>query len=831
MNQLLLYFTEEYLELWSVDRNGRLVPVNYQSGNKIPLHFFVNGDKISMDDNARESYKKKVEGSFGHFWKNTGSSTLTYKRFGAVHRFDSILHYALKETVLPSVLKSHFQNKNLSEFIREKRTFVLYDPFVDEVQREIINKGFFEVGGFAPDAVTILDFWDLHRTAANIEHDAYLFLHAALGNIYIHHIGKNLPFHISKKVIEGKGRDPRVDAILDYIAEIAVAKGSPSSRLEIKNEVAEEGPIVLNMLDKGLIIHTIKNENIGINPLKLNFHRSEIESKLNNRQSLNIVQNEFDNYRRKNNAEDLPIYLYGEVINQPDFVEFFNSTYSRVTTESPNLTKDLLLQGFKLGAAGTQGEKSDQIVYPAVETVTDVTNGELDKPISKPVQKESVTERNESTDTVDDSQKNEIMIIPLSTEVSDGGDALTDILASVEKSKSAGKSTPPLPPPPPPPVAPPPPPSAAAKPVSNPATSPAINSTISNPIITPSGASTQSTSTTTPGHQGNRKSKSTTGVSAVVVIVLILLALYIVSTSIEPAEDLATIDGLANTNEASLAEGDIFNPYSVQDHTATSEQRDAATDLINQAKMEIANGNLKGAITTLKESLMQAPTGEAYVMLSDAYFESYDLERSKTTLELANLLDYQPKAELDQKEMALNAAIGNYDLVTQYIGRRLSADKNFLSLVQKDPKLYTYRQSVDYLNLIQKDVVTDNTSEYFYSIKSFYDDLNSRTFDANVYFSDMVDVFITMRNTTPDAINVEMYNNESDYSNSTYRIIGDRSVLTSNDKWEVWILFNTYRSSTNRNQECRIKVEFTFDLFGKINSYSEVQVEDLRYYE
>jgi hypothetical protein len=335
MKPLLLYFREDFLELWSIDPNDRLTPLVINSSHKIPLYFFLSGDQILMDDFAKENFSKSIPNSFGDFWKNTGSHSLTYKRFNAVQTFDQLLPFGIKETILPAVLKSAFPEHVVSQFLNEKNTFVLYDSFVDEKQREIINKGLFEIVGFDPQAITILDYWDIFRnTQVQVNslssQDSFLLVNASLGNIYIHLIGINPPFHISKKVIEGKGHDPRVSSILDFIAEFAIAKGSFMKHDDIKQVLVNEGPIVLNLLKNGLVRHSIKNSHLDISPLKLDFFRTDVEGRLNNKESINYIRYEFDNFRRSNNAERIKIFLSGDVINQEAFKDFFTSTYSMV---------------------------------------------------------------------------------------------------------------------------------------------------------------------------------------------------------------------------------------------------------------------------------------------------------------------------------------------------------------------------------------------------------------------------------------------------------------------------------------------------------------------
>lgn len=342
MDPLLIYIREYHLELLSIDSNRRVVPVYFQSSNKVPLYFILNGDQIQMDDNAKQQYLNSTNHSFGEFWKNTGNKSLTYTRFQKSFSFDTLLPYAMKETVLPEVIKSYFHSNNFSEFIQQKRTFLLFDSFVEEDQREIITKGFLEIIGFAPNNLTILDFWELFRSFQKTNEDAILFVNASLGNIYIHLIASKYPFHVSKKVIVGKGRDPRVDTILDFVIEKAIARGSGIAVSDLKNIIASEASIILNKLPNGFVQHTIRNNKLDVNPLRLDFNAQEVESRLSNKQSINFIQNEFEEFMRNNNASQLCIYLNGSVITQPVFSEFFKSTYNKVKVDNLDTSKQFL---------------------------------------------------------------------------------------------------------------------------------------------------------------------------------------------------------------------------------------------------------------------------------------------------------------------------------------------------------------------------------------------------------------------------------------------------------------------------------------------------------
>jgi uncharacterized membrane protein len=342
---LLLYFKEDSIELWSIDDNERLIPLEYQSLNKIPLYFLLDKDHILMDNHAKNAYLKRDPGSYGDFWGNFSKQELTFNRFGSNFPCNSLIHYALKETILPSIFNKYFGSIKISEFSKKSRTFVLFDPFVDDDVKKTISKGLNEITGIALNSIVTLDFWELFSKANNVNESQFVFINASLGNLYIDCVTANNPYSSVRKVIEGKGRDPRVDTILDFIADIAIAKGSHFSPLSIKREIESEGPKVLGLLDKGLVIYEIKNDAIGINPLRLNFHRSEIDGKLENKQSLYQLQNEFDIFRKLNNAENLPIYLFGEVINQNVFADFFKNIYSRVNSEKTNLIPEMLSFG------------------------------------------------------------------------------------------------------------------------------------------------------------------------------------------------------------------------------------------------------------------------------------------------------------------------------------------------------------------------------------------------------------------------------------------------------------------------------------------------------
>ena len=144
MNPLLIYFKEDCIELWSLDSNGRLLPVLYNSSNKLPLYFLLSGDEILMDDFAKQSYFNNTPNSYGDFWNNLSDESINFERFLASNSFASLLPYVFKESVLPSIAKSHF-NSNLPAILNQSNVGIVFDSFVEDDHKEIILNLFFQI--------------------------------------------------------------------------------------------------------------------------------------------------------------------------------------------------------------------------------------------------------------------------------------------------------------------------------------------------------------------------------------------------------------------------------------------------------------------------------------------------------------------------------------------------------------------------------------------------------------------------------------------------------------------------------------------------------------
>lgn len=351
MNPLLIYFREECIELWSLDTNGRLLPVMFNSSNQLPLYFLLSGEQILMNNYAKDAFLNNEANAFGDFWKNLENNSISYDRFASNNSFATLLPYVLKEAVLPLIAKSHF-HANLSHLLKDANTAILFDSFVEEKHKGIILNLFFEIIGFDPNTILSFDYFDSFREAqikykAITQSDSFILANISCGNFYFHLIGKNSPLHLAKKVLEGKGQDPDLDCVLDFLVEIAQAKGSMLKHIDIKKELKNDAIAILNKIPDGLVIHIVRNNNLDVNPLKISFHKNDIEGRINNRQTLNFIQNEFDSFRRQNNAEQLPIFLEGEIINKSVFRDFFNTTYSKVSFEEDDFNSNVIISSVK----------------------------------------------------------------------------------------------------------------------------------------------------------------------------------------------------------------------------------------------------------------------------------------------------------------------------------------------------------------------------------------------------------------------------------------------------------------------------------------------------
>ena len=296
------------------------------------------------------------------------------------------------------------------------------------------------------------------------------------------------------------------------------------------------------------------------------------------------------------------------------------------------------------------------------------------------------------------------------------------------------------------------------------------------------------------------------------------------------SEKTTSIDSskvVANT----LSDFEIFDLQAIENYKPTEEQKNIALNLLDEANLAMENQNYTEAIVKYKEALKNVPQAQTYFLLSNAYLKSNDFSRSEQCLQLAGNLDYQPKSELDYKLISIHAIQGNYELVNSELLNLSYSNPKILNNVEIDTAFYSFRNSPNYLKIIEKNSIFDSITEesiYPNIIANYYEAMNNNTMDANDYYSEYVSQFINKKNTTPSEIN-QIINSDSEFIDSKANLIGSRVINSGVNSRQAWINFSCYRTSKKKFQSCRVKVEFIFDEQNKISSFKELEIKDLKF--
>jgi tetratricopeptide (TPR) repeat protein len=323
------------------------------------------------------------------------------------------------------------------------------------------------------------------------------------------------------------------------------------------------------------------------------------------------------------------------------------------------------------------------------------------------------------------------------------------------------------------------------------------------------------------------KTKSNLGVWIVVSVIILVLIVIVIKNQPKTDSEENTIDSTAMSNI--LSEFDIFNLNSIQNFKPNEEQKNIATSYLDKGNEELLNRNYTEAINNYKESLRNFPQAITYFKLANAYMKTSDFEGSYQCFRIASALDYQPQSEIDNKILALEAVRGNFELVKNEILSKSYANPKLLSVVEKDSLFYGFRNSPYYLEIIEKNINVDSVADesvYLSIIQNYYEALNNKNMDAHDFFSPMVSQFINKKNTNPTEIN-ELTQSNAEFVDPKSTIIGSRVFETAPNARQAWISFTCFRSSMNKYETCRVKVEFIFDNENKIYSYKELAVKDL----
>jgi len=129
---------------------------------------------------------------------------------------------------------------------------------------------------------------------------------------------------------------------------------------------------------------------------------------------------------------------------------------------------------------------------------------------------------------------------------------------------------------------------------------------------------------------------------------------------------------------------------------------------------------------------------------------------------------------------------------------------------------------------------TANTAEGVIQIFSqYYGSLEKETFNANDFFNPEVSQYITLKNTTPSIINAHYRKDKHEYANPKFSIVNNHINLirTTNEVnyYSFSINYKCYRPSRGKHQECTVDVEVGVNNLGKITSYKELKINNLKF--
>lgn len=117
-------------------------------------------------------------------------------------------------------------------------------------------------------------------------------------------------------------------------------------------------------------------------------------------------------------------------------------------------------------------------------------------------------------------------------------------------------------------------------------------------------------------------------------------------------------------------------------------------------------------------------------------------------------------------------------------------------------------------------------------IKNYYLDIQNEEFEANNYFSEFVNQYINLTNTTPDVIN-GLFLNKHDFLNEKI-FFDDSNFIFHKELDGIYyftysINYSCFRPRKNKTQTCDVDVEVGFDENFKIKSYKELDVRNLTF--
>jgi hypothetical protein len=191
------------------------------------------------------------------------------------------------------------------------------------------------------------------------------------------------------------------------------------------------------------------------------------------------------------------------------------------------------------------------------------------------------------------------------------------------------------------------------------------------------------------------------------------------------------------------------------------------------------------------------------------------------------LLDNKTENNKNEEEIAIQKQ-RLIDSVNQ-----INAENQRLLIAQQDSinnetsfKLDSIKSNENKLIFLQnRDMLSDK-------IKNYYLDIQNEEFEANNYFSEFVNQYINLTNTTPDVIN-GLFINKQDFLNEKV-FFDDSTFIFQKELDGIYyftysINYSCFRPRKNKTQTCDVDVEVGFDENFKIKSYKELEIRNLTF--
>lgn len=142
-------------------------------------------------------------------------------------------------------------------------------------------------------------------------------------------------------------------------------------------------------------------------------------------------------------------------------------------------------------------------------------------------------------------------------------------------------------------------------------------------------------------------------------------------------------------------------------------------------------------------------------------------------------------------------------------------------------------QKLDLPELSEKKLQKLGLEDVGLVIGQYYSSLEEGTFNAHNFFSQQVSQYITLKNTSPIVINENYMKDKREYANPKFSIINNQiDFLRTHDDVDYYtysIFYKCFRRSRGKLQECNVDVEIGINTNGKITSYKELKIRDLKF--